>query len=479
MSFIFGHSRSQKTSLTEGPISKALIFLAMPIMVGNILQAAYQMTDAFWVGRLGAEAVASVSVSFPINFLIIALGMGFSVAGSILVAQYMGAKNYTKVNHTVAQTLLAMTIVSALLSFIGFLLAPWLLSFMGVEPAVYDGALRFLRVSFAGTIFVFGFAVFQSVLRGVGEVRMPMLIIFGTVLLNFFLDPLFIFGYGPIPAMGVSGAAAATFITQAIAVAIGLWFLFGGKYGIQLTKKDFRPDFVFIKKSFLLGFPASVEQSVRALGFIAMTFLVTGFGTETTAVYGVGTNVLQLMVIPALGISMATSTLAGQAIGARNPKRAESIAKLSSVISFCFLSFLGIVVFIFAPYVVRFFVPTDAKVVEGGTLFIRIIAPSFGFLGLQMALSGVLRAAGSTFATMMFALISLWGIQFPFAFILSRYTSLGEVGLWWAFSISYLLTSALVFFWFLRGGWKKHRLTESEELEEKISEDILIEEGVR
>lgn len=473
------HSKKQKISLTDGPISKALFFLALPIMAGNILQAAYQLTDAFWVGRLGAEAVAAVSISFPINFLLIALGMGFSVSGSILVAQYMGAKNYAKVNHTVAQTILATGIVSLALSVAGFFAAPAILSFMGVSSAVYEGALGFLRVSFAGTIFVFGFAVFQSVLRGVGEVRMPMIIIFCTVLLNFLLDPLFIFGYGKIPAMGVSGAAMATFITQAIAVIVGFWFLFGGKYGIQLVKKDFRPDLVFIKKSFLLGFPASVEQSVRAFGFIAMTFLVTGFGTETTAVYGIGTNVLQLIVIPALGISMATSTLAGQAIGAGNRKRAEGVAWLSSVLSFCLLSFLGVFVFVFSEAVVGFFVPNDPLVIQGGVEFIRIISPSFGFLGFQMALSGVLRAAGSTFATMVLALISLWGIQFPVALVLSRYTPLGESGIWWAFPASYIIVSFMALFWFLRGDWKKHRLTETEELEDIVSEEILIEEGTR
>jgi Na+-driven multidrug efflux pump len=222
-----------------------------------------------------------------------------------------------------------------------------------------------------------------------------------------------------------------------------------------------------------------VEQSVRALGFIAMTFLVTAFGTEMTAVYGVGTNVLQLMVIPALGISMATSTLAGQAIGARNPKRAEDIAWLSSVISFFLLSFLGLFVFIFAPAIVRFFVPNDPLVIEGGVRFIHIIAPSFGFLGFQMALSGVLRAAGSTFATMVLALVSLWGIQFPVAFILSRYTELGETGIWWAFPASYIIVSFMSLFWFIRGNWKKHRLTETEELEDIITEEILIEEGTR
>src|SRR5690554_1613805 len=177
---------SDKASrLLEGSIFRSLLILAIPIVLANVLQSAYQLTDAFWVGRLGGDAVAAVSVSFPVVFLLISLGIGFAVAGSTLIAQYVGAGNQAMVDHVAAQTLLMVTLASLVLGGIGVVCAPYILQLMGVTPAVYDGALGFMRYSFIGLIFTFGFAIFQSVMRGVGEVTMPMYIVLGTVILNF------------------------------------------------------------------------------------------------------------------------------------------------------------------------------------------------------------------------------------------------------------------------------------------------------
>ncbi len=202
--------QARHAKLTEGPILRSLLTLAVPLILANILQAAYQLIDAFWVGRLGGNAVAAVSVSFPVMFLSISLGLGFAVAGSILIAQYFGAKDHRNVDHVAAQTILMIILISVFLGIIGYLLSPLFLQALGVAPEVYSGALSFMRVSFIGLIFNFVFFMFQSILRGVGEVRIPVYIVLGTVILNFGLDPLFIYGWGSIPACGVAGAAIAT-----------------------------------------------------------------------------------------------------------------------------------------------------------------------------------------------------------------------------------------------------------------------------
>ena len=279
------------SALLEGPIFSSLLRLAIPIILATILQSAYQLTDAFWVGRLGAQAVAAVSVSFPFTFLMIALGAGMAIAGSTLIAQYYGARNWPMVNHVAAQTLLMVGLASVVFGSLGFWMAPGVLRLMGVEPDVMPGATQFMRVSFVGLVFVFGFAMIQAVLRGVGEVQKPLYIVLGTVVLNFALDPLLIFGIGPIPATGVAGAALATLGTQSLAAVAGLSLLLSGRYGIHLRSRDFRPDLPFFKRAFLLGFPASVEQTARALGLTVMTFLVASFGTVTIAAYGIGFNV--------------------------------------------------------------------------------------------------------------------------------------------------------------------------------------------
>jgi putative MATE family efflux protein len=327
--------------LTEGPIFKSLITLAVPIIFANILQSAYQLIDTFWVGRLGQEAVAAVSISFPVIFLLISFGGGLAIAGTILVSQYEGKGDKRNVNYVSAQTMLMLLVISVFLTIIGYYASPGLMRLMGAEPDVFLGAVSYLRISFLGLIFMFAYFVFQSLMRGVGDVKTPMYLVFVTVLLNLVFDPLFIFGYGPIPGYGVSGAALATVGTQGIAAVVGIYILFSGKYGIKLSLKDMKPDINLINRMIRLGFPASIEQSTRALGLTVLTLLVASFGTVIVAAYGIGSRILSFVIIPALGLSMATSTLVGQNIGAGKVNRAEEVAKVSGWIGFISLTLVG------------------------------------------------------------------------------------------------------------------------------------------
>ena len=465
--------------LTEGSILRSLVSLSVPIVFANILQTAYQLVDTFWVGRLGGEAVAAVSVSFPLIFLMIALGGGLAVAGSVLVAQYVGARNAVNVNHVTAQTLMMVGVVSVVLSAVGYAMSAFVLELMGVTRPTLGDAISYLQVSFLGLPFTFGYFVYQSVLRGIGEVRAPVYIVFGTVLLNLVLDPLFIFGWGPISGAGVTGAAYATITTQGIAMVVGLVTLFGGHFGIHLKLRDLSPDWPLMQRVVALGLPASVEQSTRALGLTVMTFLVATFGTSTIASYGIGTRIVSFVIIPAMGLSMATATLVAQNIGAKNTERASRIAWLSAWFGFAVLEGVGVLCFLFAMPLIRFFVPSAADVIAGGTQFLRLMALSFGFIGLQQALGGAFRGSGNTFNTMILAMVSLWVLQFPIAYILSKHTALGETGLWWAFPIANVTIGCVAALWFAQGGWRKTNLLGAdEELVEEVTEEAIVQEGI-
>jgi putative MATE family efflux protein len=452
--------------LLEGPIPRSLFLLAFPIMGGNILQIAYQLVDAFWVGRLGAAAVASVSVSMPLMFLMMSIGMGFTIAGSTLIAQYVGARNREMVDHVAGQTLLTVVAVSLVLGLLGFVIAPYLLELMEVAPDVYHNALGFLRVQFLSLPLAFAYFCFQSQMRGVGQVTVPLYIISGSVAINFCLDPLFIFYFG----WGVVGAALATMVSQTVAATVAISLLSSGRYGISLKLRELRPDFAFILRAFNLGYPAAIEGSARGLGVTMMMFLITSFGTVTTAAYGVGGNVLQFVVIPAMGFSMATSTLVGQNIGAGNIPRAEAVARLAALITFSALSCVGVFALIFAEKIAAFFVPHDQAVIHEAGVFIRTVSWSFGFIGVQFALMGVLRASGNMFAAMVISLISQWVLAFPLAFVLSHRAHLGAHGIWWAFPIANVLTAIVSVIWFSRGDWKKRRIIEPSQQEEEAAE---------
>lgn len=472
---------SSHQRLLEGPILKSLLALAIPIALANILQAAYQLIDAFWVGRLGGNAVAAVSVSTPIMFLTIGLGAGLAIAGSTLIAQNFGARDQEMVDHVAGQTLIMVVFVSIVLGAVGYVTAPMLLRLMGVAPEVFSGAVGFMRVSFVGLVFNFFFFMFQSIMRGVGEAKLPVYIVLGTVILNFLFDPPLIFGWGPIPAYGVMGAAMATVATQSLAAIVGLIVLLRGKHSVHLIWRDFVPDYSYIKRAFFLGLPASIEQSARALGLTVLTFLITSFGTLTVAAYGVGSTILQVVMIPAFGLSMAVSALVGQNIGAGNIDRAASIARLGASLGFWILSGMGVIAFFFAPQLVAFFVPGDTNVIAKGAVFLRTMALTWGFLGAQFSLTGVLRASGNMMTTMVLTLVSQWVLQFPLAYLLSKNTGLGDRGIWIAFPISNVAIALITMAVYARGDWKKKRLVGPTDDDETraVSNEILREEGVR
>lgn len=470
-------TRKSLPDLTNGPIVKTLITLSIPIVFANILQTAYQLVDTFWVGRLGAEAVAAVSLSFPLLFLLISLAGGLAIAGTIMVSQLKGKGDIEKVDFIAAQTLLMMFFVAIISSVIGFILSQPLMSLMGAAPDVLQPATDYLQISFAGLIFMFGFFVYQSLMRGVGDVKTPLYIVFGTVLLNMILDPLFILGYGPIPGYGVAGAAIATIGTQGIATFIGMYMLFNGKHGIHIKMQNLKIHFPTIKKMFLLGFPASISQSARAFGMIIMTFLVASFGTVVIASYGIGGRILSFIIIPAVGLAMATSTLVGQNIGAGKIERAAKISKISSAISFTLLTLVGIIIFIFAEQITALFIPGDLEVIKSGSLFVKIMALTFGFIGVHQTINGTLMGSGNTTISMIIAVISIFVIQFPIAFILSKFTNLGPDGIYWAFPISNILTAIITIFWFSTGSWKKKQITKDITVG-KVVEETIVEEGI-
>ena len=463
----------------EGPIGSALIRLAIPITLGNLLQTGYQLTDAFWVGRLGAAAVAAVSISFPVTFVVIALGAGLGIAGATLSAQYMGAGRQDMVNHVAAQTMMMVTITSAVLGAAGYVMAPHLLDLMGVAPDVYAGALGFMRVSFVGIIFVFAYGMFQALMRGVGETRTPLMIVSGTVLLNFLLDPLFIFGWGPLPPQGVMGAALATLATQGLAALLGITIFLRGRHGIQLSWRDFRPDPVYIKRAFFLGLPGSIELATRGLGPILLSFLVASFGTVTLAGYGVGSNILQFVTIPAWGVSQAVSTLVSQNMGARNLARASRVAFLGAGAGFVVLSLVGLLAYVLAPALVAFFVPRAPEVIAEGARFIRTMCLAWGGIGVQLCMLSAFRASGNMLAAMVIALVSQFMLQFPLAYILSKHTSLQAHGIWWSFPITTIVVALVSLCWFAQGGWKKTVLTEEDRQVAQVAEETIAEEGIR
>ncbi|MEA2081427.1 MAG: MATE family efflux transporter [Elusimicrobiota bacterium] len=457
--------------LIEGSILKAIFSLSWPVVAANMLQTVYNLTDAFWVGRLGEAAVAAVSFSFPILFLLISIGAGLSIAGTVLVAQYKGKGDEASAGYISAQTLLMITAAAVLISILGYIFTPSLIALTGAEAEVIPGAVSYLRVSFAGLIFLFAFFVFQSLLRGAGEVRLPMLIVSVTVILNFAADPVFVMGWGPVPSYGVAGAAMATIFTQAIAAFMALGMILGGRYGIKIKAAYFKPAVSAMKKIFILGFPSSMEHSVRAFSFTLMVFLVGAFGTTAVASYGIVTRLISFVIMAAVGVAMATTTLVGQNIGAGNPRRAEKTAVTASLFTFAVMTLAGFFLYVFSSPLTAFFISDSPAVIKAGSDFIRIVSLTFGFAGLQIVLGGAFRGAGHTVTAMVLTALTFIVLRFASAYGLSFFWA--EKGIWWSFPVSNVVGGLAAAALFMRGGWMKKNLTDDSVFSREVFEESL------
>jgi MATE family, multidrug efflux pump len=468
----------QKTRLiTEGSLLKAILRLALPIIIAQSLSTSYQLVNTFWVGRLGADAVAAVSLSGPLVFLLISMGGGLSIAGAVFVAQYSGARQHDKVNHVAAQTILMVAGVGAFFTVLGLATATPVLRFMGVSDGLMPEALAYLQVSYLGVPMFFGFMIFQSVLQGVGEVRYPLYVISGSVALNAALDPLLIFGWGPIAPHGVVGAALATLCCQSFTAIVGMSVLFTGRYGVHVKAAHFTPDFPFMKRAFMIGMPASIEQSARSLSALFLTSLATSFGTVALASFGLGVRITMFFFLPMMGLSASTATVVAQNIGAGQIDRAGQAARVGGWLGFLALTALGLAFFPLAAPFSHLLVPSDAEVAELGADFCRVVAPAFGIICAQQVLSGALRGAGRTMQAMILMIMGQWLLQIPISYILAVHEKLGIAGIWWGYPLGNTILLVVTLWWFSRGTWKNARLTDDQPFPGHVPESPRFEEG--
>jgi putative MATE family efflux protein len=438
-----------------------LLRVAGPITAGGIAQSVHQLVNAYFVGRLGAEAIAAVAASGPLFALLLSLGSGLSTAGAVLVAQNAGAGQREATDHVAAQTLLMVLALGLCFAAIGFLAAPATLRLIGVEAAVFDLTLEYLTVTYAGIVAMFAFLALQAMLQSVGEVRFAMKVAIGAVLLNIALDPLLIFGVGPWDGWGVGGAAAATVISQTAAFLVLLHHMMNGRSALHLKRADLRPDTKYMKLALDIGLPASLEQGGRTFGSLLLMSLAALFGTVSLAAYGVGARPFFFWFTPMIGLSIATSAVVAQNIGAGRMDRAENAARISAWLAFLGFTAIGLVHLPVLRPLAAALAPGETEVIEQAMDFGWAVFPFMGFMAAVQALNGVFRGAGSTRQSMMISLIMQYALQLPFAWGVAFFTTLGVLGVWWSYAFANVVTCVIAVVWLKRGPWRR-RLVESE-----------------
>ncbi|MFB6204505.1 MAG: MATE family efflux transporter [Candidatus Nanohaloarchaea archaeon] len=467
MSFRDLFKSKDEIDLIEGDIRDSLFYLSLPIVMINLLRVAYNLADTFWLGQLSKEALAGITFAFPIIFFLISLGMGLSVAGSVLVAQYEGSGRREDVGFAASQTVTFSLIAALLLGGMGYFIVGDLLQLVGAGPEVLPLATGYLQTISLGLFSMFGFAVFISLMRGFGETVTPMLVMLGSVVLNIVLDPFLIFGWSFFPALGIEGAAIATIFSRFLALLTGLAILFRGKEGLQITLPQMVPDLEFLKKMLRIGIPASIEGTGRSISVNAIVAIVGMFSTSVVAGYGIGIRIFSLIFLPANATARGVSTMTGQNLGADNQERAERTNYVGAKYMFAILSTVGVVVFLAAEPIASVFT-NSSEVTAVATQFLRIAALTFGFIGIQRSFVGGFRGAGSTTAAAVISIATLGAIRLPAAFALSRIY--GATGIWMAFPISNVAGALIAWLWFRRGSWKEKVVDEKGEVAEELDE---------
>ena len=370
------------TDLTIGSIPRHLLFFSIPMLLGNLIQISYSIINTIWVGHLvGEDAVGAVGISLPIIFVLIGLAMGISMAATILVSQFYGAKDYDMVEKVVNNSFSISLILGTVFIIVGIFSSDFLLRLMKTPPENFAMASSYLKISLSGFILFYLGILINSILRGIGDTVTPLMFMSIGIGMNAILDPFLIGGFGPFPSNGLNGAAYATIISQATALGISIAYLNRKNHIVAFNPKklilDKHISFLFFK----IGLPSVIQQSLVSIGNLFITTFVNSFGSSATNAFGAVGRLDMFAFMPAITMSMAVSALTGQNLGAGNLQRVKEIFKWGILMTSSITIFISlIVVFLSKLILIMFGLGNDAEVMKIGITYLHIVGSSYIFL---------------------------------------------------------------------------------------------------
>jgi len=434
---------TQQRDLTEGSLHRDIWYLAPPMMLETGITNIIQILDTYWVGQLGSAALAAVTISITIRWVLNSLANGLGIGGAA--------------DHAATQTLLLGIMISALLTVSGLAVARPLLILLGADAEVLPLGIAYLRVALAGTFTLILVFMLNAILRGAGEARKAMAVLFLSTVSIVVIEPILIFGLGPIPALGVVGSAWANVLGYGAGVILQLAILFGGRARIGMSLNYLRPDFPLMGRIISIALPSTIQMTLRSSSRLVILGLVGIYGTYATAGYGVANRLLLVALIPIFGLGNAAATLVGQNLGAGKPDRAGRSAWWVSAYAAIYMIVAATILFTLADPLISLFDSTP-QVVKFGTECLRVVSFSLIASALGVSLARGFDGAGNTVPAMAINLFTLWGMEIPFAYLLSRWLALGTLGVWWGRTIANVANGLFFLIWFRRGRWKLRKV---------------------
>jgi putative MATE family efflux protein len=437
---------------TEGPIGRAIFILAVPMVLEMLMESVFVVVDVFVVAHLGADAVATVGLTESFMTILYTLAMGLSIGASAMVSRRIGEKDAEGAAHTAAQVILFGLGLSAFIGVVGAIFAPQLLSIMGASPGVIANA-SFTRVMLGGNASVVLLFLINSVFRSSGDAATAMRTLWLANAINVVLGPALVFGWGPLPQLGVVGAAIGTTIGRGTGVLYALTRLGKPTGRVRLHAHHFRLDVALIARVIKLSSAATFQVFVGMASWIGLVRILASFGSAALAGYTIGIRIVMFALLPSFGMSNAAATMVGQALGAKKPERAEAAVWKTARYNAVFLAVIGLAFVIFARQIVGGFT-SDPAVARYGIMALRTVAYGFVFYAYGMVIGNSFNGAGDTRTPTWINLFVFWILEIPLAWILSHQTGLGVLGVFVAMTVAFSTLAVVSAVVFRRGRWK-------------------------
>src|SRR5438552_2628809 len=449
--------RGSHQDFTVGNLNRAIILLAIPMVLEMVLESLFAVVDVFWVGRLGADAVATVGLTESLLSLVFAVGLGLSLSSTAMVARRIGEKDPNGAAVAGVQAIVIGLAVSLAIGLPCFFFAPRLLQLMGASPQVVAVGSSYARIALGGSGAILLLFLNNAIFRGAGDAAIAMRLLWVSNIINLILDPCLIFGIGPFHKFGVTGAALATFTGRSIGVLYQFYRLLRGSELIRILREQIRLDFSVLFRLVRVSLTGILQFAIAHTSWIGLVRIVSVFGSAALAGYTIAIRILIFVILPSWGLSNAAATLVGQNLGAKQPERAEKSVWRTGLYNMLFLGIIGVLLVFFADTVVRLFTH-DPVVLPLASSALRIF--SYGNIGYAyaMVMLQAFNGAGDTVTPTIVNFFAFWMLEIPLAYFLAIHTGMRAPGVYWSVVVAEASMAAVSILLFKRGYWKRQKI---------------------
>ncbi|HEY4184272.1 MAG TPA: MATE family efflux transporter [Polyangia bacterium] len=442
-----------RRDLTTLPLTRAVFLLAIPMVLEMMMESVFAVADIFWVSKLGADAIAAVGLTESLLTVMYAMSMGLAMGVGAVVARRIGAKDPAGAARATVQAILIGFTLAAIVGTIGALAAPRLLALMGASPGVQAVGATFSRTMLGGSITVVLLFLINAAFRGAGDAAITMRTLWLANGINILLGPVLVFGLGPAPRLGVTGAAVATTIGRGTGVLFQLWSLQRGKGRLAVRREHLGIDREALTTILRVARTGVVQMLIGMTSWVGLVRILASFGSAAVAGYTIAIRVIMFALLPSWGLGNAAATLVGQNLGAGNPARAEQAVWRAALYNLIFLGSVGLAFVLLSEPIVRLF-STDPDVVRYGSRCLWIVATGFAFYAYGMVVSQAFNGAGDTMTPTLINLGCFWLGELPLAYILARPLGVGPTGAFIAIAVAFSALAVVSVLLFRRGRWK-------------------------